>query len=420
MGRKVIFHVDVNSAFLSWTAAYRVQVLGQKLDLRQVPAVIGGNEDSRHGIVLAKSIPAKKYGIHTGEPLYQARQKCPGLLVAKPDYGLYVTASRQFISYLREVAPVVEQYSIDEAWADMTGTGSLYGDPVEMAYQMKDTIRERLGFTVNIGISSNKILAKMAGELEKPDKVHTLFPEEIQEKLWPLPAGELFLVGRATEKKLQQMGIRTVGDLAQCDVGFLRKKLNKHGQTIWQFANGYATDLVLSRPAENKGYGNSITLPQNIVTEAEARKVLLSLCETVGMRLRRDAMKGSCVAVQLRTDQFLDYGHQLCLDYATDITQELYQASCLAFRQAWRGQPLRQLGIQVSRVSHEAYRQVSLFTGQRYAKLEKMDQAVDTIRSRYGEDAILRARFLKGELPAMAGGLAKERRTGVTKEVPEI
>lgn len=417
MAKRVVFHIDVNSAFLSWTAVYRVKVLGESLDLRTIPAVICGDQESRHGVILAKSLPAKALGIQTGEPLFQARQKCPDLVVAGADYGLYVEASRRLVSYLREVAPVVEQYSIDEAWADFSGTQSLYGDPVALAHRMKNEIRERFGFTVNIGISTNKLLAKMAGDFEKPDKVHTLYPEEIPEKLWPLPVRELFLVGRATEKKLHQMGIRTIGELANCDPTFLRSRLHKQGEVIWQFANGYNTQAVLPFQPDNKGYGNSITLPYDVTDRVSAEQVILSLCETVGMRMRRDGMCGSCIAVHMRTDQFLDYSHQMQMDSATNITGELYEMACTAFSQGWKGQPLRQLGVQVTRVSRNSYRQYTLFSGKDFEKLEQMDKTVDAIREKYGEDAIQRARFLQGELPHMAGGLAKERRTGITKEV---
>ena len=180
MSQRVIFHVDANSAFLSWSAAYRVKVLGESQDLRLVPSAVAGDKASRHSIILAKSTPAKKYGIQTGEPLFHALEKCPELVVIPPDYGVYVQASRHFVAMLREFSPSVEQYSIDEAWVDMTGTQRLWGPPRLAAELMRRRIWEELGFTVNIGISSNKLLAKMAGDFEKPNKVHTLFPEEIE------------------------------------------------------------------------------------------------------------------------------------------------------------------------------------------------------------------------------------------------
>ena len=191
MTDRVIFHVDANSAFLSWTAAYKLKVLGETEDLRLVPSVVAGDKESRHSIILAKSAPAKKYGIKTGEPLFQALEKCPQLRIVQPDYPLYVEASRHFVEMLRQFSPAVEQYSIDEAWVDMTGTRRLFGDPRVAAEKMRLRICEELGFTVNIGISSNKLLAKMAGDFEKPNKVHTLFPEEMESKFWPLPVRDL-------------------------------------------------------------------------------------------------------------------------------------------------------------------------------------------------------------------------------------
>ena len=300
MARRVIFHVDANSAFLSWSAAYRVMVLGEQEDLREVPSVVAGDKENRHGIILAKSTPAKKFGIHTGEPLFQALEKCPQLRVVAPDYELYVEASRHFVALLREFSPAVEQYSIDEAWVDMTGTERMYGAPMNAAHLLRRKVWEELGFTVNVGVSSNKLLAKMAGDFSKPNQVHSCFPDEIQEKLWPLPVRELFMVGPATERKLRRLGILTIGQLAQAELPALTRLLGKQGETIWNFANGRNTDSVLTIPEDNKGYSNSITTAADVTTRREAHAVLLSLCETVGMRMRRDGKAGSCVTVHLR------------------------------------------------------------------------------------------------------------------------
>lgn len=422
--KRVIFHIDVNSAFLSWTAAHRVRVLGEELDLREVPSVIVGDQSSRHSIVLAKSHPAKQFHIHTGEPLYLAKQKCPALKTAAPDYGLYVEASRHFIALLRSVSPVVEQYSIDEAWADFSGTQRLYGTPVAAAQALQRDIYEKLGFTVNIGISSNKLLSKLAGDFEKPNKIHTLFPEEIPEKLWPRPVRTLFQIGPATERKLRHMGIVTIGQLAAVSPQFLRRKLGKQGEILWQFAHGHGVEVLQEQPAENKGYSNAITLPVDIVDYQRAHQVLCSLCETVGMRLRRDGKTAGCVAVYLRTNQFRGSTHQIQLHGATASTQELYDAACRAFDAAWdASSPLRQLGVQVTKLDTQCYRQYDLFDSlqpEQWQRREKIDAAVDGIREKYGEDAILRARFLKSDLPHMAGGLAKERRTGVTKPISAV
>ena len=423
MAERVIFHVDANSAFLSWSAAYRVKVLGEETDLREVPSVVAGDKASRHSIILAKSTPAKKYGIQTGEPLFQALEKCPGLVVIPPDYELYVQASRHFVDMLREFSPAVEQYSIDEAWVDMTGTQRLWGTPRLAAELMRRRINEELGFTVNIGISSNKLLAKMAGDFEKPNKVHTLFPEEMETKFFPLPVRDLFLVGAATERKLKMMGIYTIGDLARADGTLLRKRLGKHGETIWHFANGRNADAVTPEPAENKGYGNSTTTARDVVTTAEGYQVLLSLCETVAMRLRRDGKCGSCVSIHLRTNEFKHFSHQRVLHGATNITTELSEAACGLFDEAWdRVTPLRQLGVQVTRLSGEPYQQYDLFSGlspEQFEKKLKLDETVDALRDKFGEDILRRGKFANKPGEHMGGGLHKARRTGITKPIPK-
>ena len=423
MAERVIFHVDANSAFLSWSAAYRVKVLGEETDLREVPSVVAGDKASRHSIILAKSIPAKKYGIQTGEPLFQALEKCPELVVIPPDYDLYVQASRHFVDMLRQFSPAVEQYSIDEAWVDMTGTQRLWGPPRLAAELMRRRINEELGFTVNIGISSNKLLAKMAGDFEKPNKVHTLFPEEMGEKFFPLPVRDLFLVGAATERKLQRLGIYTIGALAAADVRVLKKRLGKQGELLWHFANGRNADAVTPEPAENKGYGNATTTSHDVVTREEAYQVLLSLCETVATRLRKDGKCGSCVSIHLRTNEFRHFSHQCVLHGATNITSEIFEAACRLFDEAWDGiTPMRQLGVQITRLSGEPYQQFDFFSGLSPVQFERklrLDETVDALRDKYGEAIIRRAKFAGGTEPHMAGGLSKERRTGVTKPVPK-
>lgn len=423
MVERVIFHVDANSAFLSWTAAYKVKVLGESVDIRDIPSVVAGDKESRHSIVLAKSSPARKFGICTGEPLFQALEKCPDLVIVQPDYALYVEASRHFVAMLREFSPVVEQYSIDEAWVDMTGTDRLFGSPRLAAEKMRERIWEELGFTVNVGISTNKLLAKMAGDFEKPNKVHTLFPEEIESKLWPLPVRNLFLVGSATENKLKKMGIYTVGDLAKADLSVLRRKLGKHGETIWHFANGRSTNAVIPAPTDNKGYGNSTTTPNDVTKREEAHRVLLSLCETVAMRMRKDNKCGRCISVHLRTNTFEDFSHQTVLHGATNITGELFSAVCKVFDEAWDGMlPLRQLGVQVTQLSDEPYQQYDLFSGMspvQYERKLRLDETVDALRDKFGENIIRRAKFTSDPEAHMTGGLGKARRTGVTKPIPD-
>ena len=423
MANRVIFHVDVNSAFLSWSAAYRVKVLGESVDLREIPSVVAGDKASRHSIILAKSMPAKKYGIQTGEPLFQAQEKCPDLVVIPPDYELYVEASRHFVEILRQFSPQVEQYSIDEAWVDMTGTERIYGNPRLAAEKMRERIWNELGFTVNVGISTNKLLAKMAGDFEKPNKVHTLYPEEMEGKMWPLPVRDLFLVGAATERKLKTLGIYTIGDLAKADVAVLRKRFGKSGETIWHFANGRNAEMVTPELAENKGYGNATTTAEDVNSREVGHRVLLSLCETVAMRMRKDGKSGSCVAIHLRTSDFRHFSHQRQLHGATNITTELFEAACRIFDEAWDGKtPLRQLGVQVTKLANEPYQQYDFFSNMspvQYERKLRLDETVDALRDKFGENIIRRAKFTEDPDSHMAGGLSKARRTGVTKPVPK-
>lgn len=410
-----VLHIDVNSAFLSWTAAYRVNVLGEKEDIRKIPSIIGGDQEKRHGIVLAKSTPAKKYGIQTGEPIVAAQRKCPGLMVVPPDYGLYVTSSRAFMKILKEYSDNVIQYSIDEAWIVFEGFGKLYdrGQMVKLAHELKDRIRDELGFTVNVGVSTNFLLSKTAGDFSKPDKVHTLFPEEIEEKMWPLPVSDLFLCGRSTVETLHRLGIRTIGELAKADEGMISAHLKKHGQTIQGFARGGDLDPAMISHEANKGYGNSLTAPVDIVTEEYAKHLLLSLSETVGARLRADDVAVSVVSLHLTTCEFKRMNRQMQLDSPTSITEEIYEAACRILDRLWdKKTPIRQIGVHTSKVQENVGHQYSIFDLEKSDKLEKLDRTIDRLRGKYGEDAVFRASFLKSNVSHMSGGLNKERRSG--------
>lgn len=421
MSERIIYHVDVNSAFLSWEAAYRIHVLGESTDLRKIPSVIGGDEQNRHGIVLAKSELAKNCGIHTGESLYAARQKCPSLLVVPPRYDMYVGASRALMELLRQFSPKVEQYSIDEAFMDMSGCDLLYGSPVIAANHIKDLITEKFHFTVNIGISSNKLLAKMAGELRKPNLVHTLFPEEIPKKMWPLSVGELFFVGRVTKHKLRMLGIRTIGELAHANRDILYSHLKKQGETIYQFANGKDSSPLFVPLTANKGYGNSITTPYDVTNMESARLVLLSLCETVCSRLRKDNVRGSVISVSFTDNSFVSKSHQRTLFSATSTTSELYIFAYQLLKHSWDEKiPLRQLGVHVTKITREEGIQYNLFSGDRYERMGKLEKTIDQIRSRYGEESVIRASFLDEDIYHMGGGTCRERRNGITKPLQEI
>ena len=382
---KIIFHIDVNSAFLSWEAVYRLAHKGGKQDLRTISSAVGGDVALRHGIILAKSIPAKRYGVKTGEALWEAKRKCPGLVLVPPNYGLYERCSAALMEILRDYSDVVEPYSIDEAFVDMSASCHLFGTPKEVGQKIKDRIYEALGFTVNVGISSNKFLAKMASDL--------------------------FFVGRATAKKLFSVGIRTIGELAAADPGWLKGLLKKHGEVIWAFANGVDLSPVLMEPEANKGYGNSTNPPFDVTGVEMADKVLLVFSETVGARLRMDGVRAGMVSVGIRYTDLSYVSHQKKLYNATNLTIEIYQAACRLFRELWNGQPVRHLGVHTAHISGgEGFRQGSLFDEIDYEKLSRLDKTIDDIRDCFGMDAVKRAVFLGQAIDHMSGGISREKR----------
>lgn len=411
---RTIFHIDVNSAYLSWEAVRR----RSEPDLRDIPSIIGGDPSRRTSIVLAKSVPAKKYGIVTGEPVSAALRKCPGLVIAPSDFALYSEMSHAFKEILREYTPVVESFSIDECFLDMTGMGRMYPDPVAAAHEIKDRIKGKLGFTVNVGISSNKLLAKMASDFEKPDKVHTLFPEEIEEKMWPLPVGELFLCGKASADKLTRLHIDTIGALAQSDLASVKAILgNKAGEQLWRFANGIDDSPVTAEAEAPKGYSNEITFDDNITTWEQGEKVILHLADNVSARVRRDGVKASCISVTIRGNDMKKHSHQRMLDAPTDSTSKTYETGRELFRQLWDGRTgLRLIGLGMTQIDRDGQMQMSLFDalegglaggtngGQqaveraRDERDHKADAAVDALREKFGADIIKRGGMLNSDI----------------------
>lgn len=397
---RIIFHIDVNSAFLSWEAARRVK--NGEDDIRLIPSAIGGDRDKRTGVILAKSIPAKKFGIKTGEPVAMALRKCPELYLAKPDFRLYVKCSKAFMDICREYTPVVEKYSIDECFLDMIGMGRLFPDPVKTAHEIKDRIYRELGFTVNVGIGPCKILAKMASDFEKPNKVHTLFKEEVPVKMWPLPVRELFSIGRSTADRLECAGIKTIGDLARLDLKSVQALIGeKNGKQIHDYANGIDLSPVLEAPEEAKGYSISTTLEEDVVTTEGAYKILLALADSVSARMRADDKKAFCIGVTIRGNDFKNHSHQHTLDDPTDITAEVYSVSKRLFSELWdKKTPLRLLGISLTQITSEDTAQLSLFNTEREnrEKERRLDKAMDAIRNKFGSATVVRASNYQSDL----------------------
>ena len=393
--KRVVFHIDVNSAFLSWEATRRVSQ-GMS-DLRLIPSAIGGDREKRTGVILAKSIPAKKYGVRTGEPVGMALKKCPTLVLARPDFSLYESSSKAFMDICQEYTPVLERFSIDECFLDMSGMDNVYPDLLSTAYEIKERIKQELGFTVNVGIGSNKLLAKMASDFEKPDKVHTLFDNEIEEKMWHLPVRELFSVGESTAQKLERSCIKTIGDLAHMDISILRALLGvKMSEHLHNFANGIDDSPVLESRERAKGYSNSVTLEDDVKTLKDAHQILLSLADSTASRMRADKVKAYCVSVTIRDIDFNDRSHQKKIATPTDITSEIFDICVLLLDELWdMKKPLRLLGVALTDVTEEDGVQLSIFDGARKDKERAIDKAVDNIRNRFGNSTIVRGGVYK-------------------------
>lgn len=409
---KIIFHIDVNSAYLSWSALKRL-ALGDTVDLRQVPSIVGGDMEQRHGVVLAKSIPAKKYGITTGEPIVNAMRKCPSLIIESPDHALYHQKSQELMNYLSNFCPEIEQLSVDECFMDFTPIRKQFSLPTEAADFMKNQIKDLFGFTVNIGISDKKVLAKMASDFEKPDMVHTLYSWEIKEKMWPLPVSSLYMCGKSSTQALKNLEIHTIGDLAAAKKEILVSHLKSHGLLLWEYANGIDDSSVISTPAEAKGIGNSITLPKDLSDRETAFLTLLSLSEQVSARLRKAGQLAGMVSLEIKYSNFQSVSHQTILPSPSNISQIIYQTACRLFDELWNGSPIRLLGIRSSKLTDAAEpTQLSLFdlpqgsslfscsteksspASPSKEKLAALDKTLDKIRQKYGDSAVVRGSFL--------------------------
>ena len=380
-----ILHVDVNNAFLSWTAISMLKK-GSNLDIRTIPAIIGGDESKRRGIVLAKSPIAKELGIKTAEPIYFAKQKCPDLQIFPSDFTIYRHYSNLLYQLLLEYTEKVERFSIDECFLDMTdylGNRTIF----DVAKEISQRVKKEFGFTVNIGIATNKLLAKMASDFQKPDKIHTLFPQEIPTKMWVLPVSELFMVGKKTIPKLERMGIRTIGDLAKQDKTILIHKFGKFGKVMWEYANGIDASEVISQEEEPKGIGNSITLPKDIQNIEELSEVLLALSEQVAFRLRKQNKRAYVVNVQLKTKDFISYSHQKKLEVPTDSTKTIGNVAKALLQESYKGEPIRLIGVRVDNLCSKKEIQLSLFDTNK-EKQEKLDQTIDKLKEKYGYNTI--------------------------------
>ena len=397
---RIFFHIDVNSAFLSWSAIYRLRQ-GDTVDLRKVPSIVGGDREKRHGIVLAKSIPAKKFGIETAEPIVNAFRKCPELVCVEANHHFYKEMSNALMDYLKTISPDIEQASVDECYMDYTPISHMYPSPKACADMIRAEVYARFGFTVNVGISDKKVLAKMASDFLKPDKTHTLYTNEIKEKMWPLPIENLFLCGKSAAVTLRKLGIETIGDLACFDRSVIDSNLKSHGDLLWRFANGIDDSLVVTEPPETKGVGNSTTVDHDVTDRDEAIRVLSNLSESVSARLNKHGFRASLVTVEIKYATFKSVSRQKMLTDPVSTASAICKAATALFDDLWNKEPIRLLGIRTSKLtSAEEPVQLSLFDSMEdkddqssfhdTQKQKDLEAAIASIREKFGKDAVKR------------------------------
>lgn len=404
MKERQILHIDVNNAFLSWTAVYMLKN-GHPIDIRTIPSIIGGDEERRSGIVLAKSPIAKKFGIVTGEPIYFARKKCNRLETYKANFEVFKKYSDDLYNIFLEYTDQIERFSIDECFLDMTNF--LNGRKlIDVAYEINKRVEKELGFTVNVGVANNKLLAKMASDFEKPNKVHTLYEYEIEDKMWHLPVSELFMIGKKTVPKLLNLGIRTIGDLAKSDRDFIIKKFGKMGVMMHDYANGIDSSPVNNKIEKPKSIGNSVTLPKDVYGEEEIYKVVLALSEQVTYRLRLHELVANTVNVQLRNKDFKDISHQKPLKCATSSTKEIAATAKEILHEMYNNnkEGIRLVGVRVDNLENKDEIQLSMFSDD--SKQEKLDNVIDDLKKKFGYSFVTRA----GELEVKEIVKGKEKK----------
>ena len=390
---RVILHVDVNNAFLSWTALWMLRN-GYDKDIRERYAIIGGDETERKGIVLAKSNLCKEKGVVTAETIYSARRKCPYLEIYKPNFEIYKYYSDKMYEYLCTYSDIIERYSIDECFIDYTNSVNLFGNPIKVAYKIKDDIYKKFGFSVNVGVGSNKLLAKMASDFEKPNKVHTLFSNEVKEKMWLLPVNELFMIGKSSSKKLMDMNINTIGELANVSCQELTKRFKSMGKMMHDFANGIDTSPVHYEREAAKSISASTVLPYNYRDQNKIKEVIMELSMDVGKKIRDNKMYADTVGVWLKYSYFEKISKQEKLDYSISIDDEIYNNALRVFNKLWNKEDgIRSICVFVSGLSPTRRKQLSLFDidNHNINKVEvdeKLQDVLDNMRNKYGNDII--------------------------------
>ncbi len=396
--KRIIMHIDVNNAFLSWTAVLLLKE-GYKYDIRNSYAIIGGDEKNRSGIVLAKSTPAKKMGVVTAQTIYQAKKLCPALRVYPPNYNWYKTMSDKLFKLISKYSPDIERMSIDECFLDYTPVKHLYGDEIKFAYKLQKEIYDTLGFTVNVGIANNRLCAKMASDFSKPYKVHTLFDYEVHDKMWPLIVDDLFGVGKKTALKLHSLGIDKIEDLAKADKDKLYKYFKNQAIEMINWANGISSDIIKSESDDPKGIGNETTLNHNIFDKEELYSYLLALSENVTLRLRKQNKYAYVVVVTLKDKTFRRTSHQKKLVNATNLSSEVYEISKRILDEMDTSEGIRLIGIRLDNLVDSSNHQVSLFESLNIIEENKnLEKTVDNLKEKYGFTVIKKASLIKNKV----------------------
>ncbi len=389
--KRIILHIDVNSAFLSWSAIKLLEE-GYSKDIRDEISVIAGDPKKRHGVIVAASIPAKKIGIKPPINLFEAKKKCKNLIVVSPDYNFYSKKSKELMCFLKSLFSDVEQYSVDECFVDYTGFRKLYGNEVDFAYKLKDEIYKRFKFTVNIGIGNNKLSAKMASDFEKPNKVHTLYLNEFKEKVWGMDISNLFMAGKASCKKLRELNINKIGELASADLNMLIRNLKSQGKLLYEYANGIDNSEINSSSYEDKkGIGFSRTLEYDMDDKDEIYKYLYYFSKDISKELREKNIYASTLVITIRNNEFKTYNHQQKYLNGINLANDIYEKAKELFNQTWNKEPIRLIGLRVSELSDSNHFQLSIFDEiTDNVEEEKIQNIIDKINNNYGKEIINR------------------------------
>jgi DNA polymerase-4 len=389
---RVVFLVDMNSFFISCEITKNNELAGK-------PAAVAGDPKNRSGIILSANYEARKYGVKTTMLLHDAKKLCPEIVFVPPDNHLYSTMSEDVMEILHSFTPVMQQNSIDEAWLDLTGCGSIFGTPMEIAEKIMKKIQEELGLPCSIGIAENKFLAKMASEMKKPMGITELWNKDIKTKMWPLPVRAMYGVGKQTEKKLLNIGISTIGGIAASDINILSAAFGRYGAELWKLANGIDESLVETNPRhDSRSISRSTTLREDTNDIEFLKTVMLSLCEEVGYDARRSNFKGNTVSITLKYNDFKVITRQKTVKQ-TNLTKDIYEAGVKLLEDNYnKNRLIRLIGIGINGASGENSEQISIFsmgniTGTN--REEKLEKAVDALKGKYGSDIIKRARLIK-------------------------